>query len=95
MRVAGVDTRREDAPPSMAEMHPPEALDRLLPGADLVIMTAPHTPHTEGMMDAARFALIKPSGSLPRQRRARHDREARRPEPAATGEPASIRSGRG
>jgi phosphoglycerate dehydrogenase-like enzyme len=45
-------------------MHPPEALDRLLPEADFVIMTVPHTPHTEGMMNAARFALMKPSAFL-------------------------------
>lgn len=64
MRVVGVDARREDAPPGVAEMHPPEALDRLLPEADFVIMTVPHTPHTEGMMNAARFALMKPSAFL-------------------------------
>lgn len=64
MRVVGVDARREDTPPGVAEMHPPEALDRLLPEADFVVMTVPHTPHTEGMMNAARFALMKPSAFL-------------------------------
>src|SRR5689334_8960179 len=52
MRVVGVDARREDLPPGVAELHPPDALDRLLPDADFVILTVPHTPETEGMMHA-------------------------------------------
>jgi len=64
MRVLGVDARREDRPEGVAELHRPEALDRLLPEADFVIMTVPHTPQTEGMMDAARFKLMKRSAFL-------------------------------
>jgi phosphoglycerate dehydrogenase-like enzyme len=64
MRVIGVDARREDRPEGVSEMHGPDALDSLLPGADFVIMTIPHTPQTEGMMDARRFALMKPSAIL-------------------------------
>ena len=59
MRVIGVDARRRDAPPGVAELHPAEALDALLPGADFVILTVPHTPATEGFMDRARFARMK------------------------------------
>src|SRR5213593_4758977 len=44
MRVIGVDARRRDAPPGVAELHGPEALDALLPRADFVILTVPHTP---------------------------------------------------
>lgn len=61
MRVIGVDARREEAPPGVAELHRPDALDRLLPEADFVILTIPHTPETEGLMDADRFQLMKPS----------------------------------
>jgi phosphoglycerate dehydrogenase-like enzyme len=60
MRVLGVDARRGDAPPGVAELHRPDALDRLLPLADFVILTVPHTPATEGFMHRARFRLMKP-----------------------------------
>jgi phosphoglycerate dehydrogenase-like enzyme len=61
MRVLGVDARREDRPEGVAELHRPEALDRLLPQADFVILTIPHTPQTEGLFDATKFGLMKPS----------------------------------
>jgi len=61
MRVIGVDARRGDLPEGVAEMHPPEALDEQLPRGDFVILTIPHTPETEGLMNAARFGLMKPS----------------------------------
>ncbi len=59
MTVIGTDARRKDVPPGVAEMHPPEALDALLPRADFVILTVPHTPQTEGMMDRARFQRMR------------------------------------
>jgi len=59
MRVIGVDARRADRPSAVAEMHAPAQLDALLPSADFVILTIPHTPETEGLMNAARFALMK------------------------------------
>lgn len=60
-RVIGVDPRRSDCPEGTQEMHPPSALDRLLPQADAVVLTLPHTPESEGMFDAKRLALMKPS----------------------------------
>ncbi|MEU7863235.1 D-2-hydroxyacid dehydrogenase [Nonomuraea sp. NPDC049141] len=59
-RVVGVDARRGGPVPGYAEVLPADALDRLLPQADLVILTVPHTPATEGLMDARRLALAKP-----------------------------------
>ncbi len=59
MRVLGVGARRKDAPPGVAELHPPDALDTLLPRADFVILTVPHTPATEGFMNRARFKRMK------------------------------------
>jgi phosphoglycerate dehydrogenase-like enzyme len=59
LRVVGVDARRPDVPEGVAALHPPEALDSLLPEADFVILTIPHTPKTEGLFDAARFARMK------------------------------------
>lgn len=61
MRVLATDARRTEAPPGVAELYPPKALDDLLPRADFVVLTVPHTPETEGMMNAARFARMKPS----------------------------------
>ena len=59
MRVLGVDAIQRDAPEGVEEIHPPEALDSLLPQADFVIVTVPHTPETEGMMNLDRFKLMK------------------------------------
>jgi len=59
MRVVGVDARRTEVPEGIAELHRADDLDRLLPEADFVILTIPHTPETEGMFDARRFGLMK------------------------------------
>lgn len=60
MKVIGVDTRWEyDVP--FVEKHEPTDLDKLLPLADFVIVTTPHTPETEGMWNKGRFALMKPT----------------------------------
>ena len=61
MTVIATDARRSDAPPGVAELHKPEALDSLLPRADFVILTVPHTPATEGFMHRARFQRMKRS----------------------------------
>jgi phosphoglycerate dehydrogenase-like enzyme len=61
MKVLGVDARLRDAPPGVAELYPEAALDSLLPRADFVILTVPHTPATEGFMNRARFKLMKRS----------------------------------
>ena len=50
--VVGVDARRKDAPAGVAELHPPEALGRLLPRGDFVILTVPETPQTQGLFAA-------------------------------------------
>ena len=59
MRVIGVDARRREAPPGVAELYGRDALDSLLPRADFVILAVPHTPATEGFMNRARFRLMK------------------------------------
>jgi phosphoglycerate dehydrogenase-like enzyme len=61
MHVLGVDARRREAPPGVAELHQEGALDSLLPRADFVILTIPHTPSTEGLMNRARFQRMKRS----------------------------------
>jgi phosphoglycerate dehydrogenase-like enzyme len=59
MRVIGVDDRRREAPPGVAELHRADELDALLPQADFVVLTVPHTPETEGFMNRARFREMK------------------------------------
>jgi phosphoglycerate dehydrogenase-like enzyme len=61
IRVIGIDMRLTEAPEGVAELHRPDAFDSLLPKADFVILTIPHTPRTEGMMNVDRFALMKRS----------------------------------
>jgi phosphoglycerate dehydrogenase-like enzyme len=61
MRVIGVDARVHDRPRDVSELFAPEQLDAVLPRADFVILTIPHTPETEGLMNAARFARMKPT----------------------------------
>ena len=58
-KVLGVDPRPEHDCP--AEIHPHADLDSLLPGADFVITTVPHTPETAFMWNAMRFRLMKRS----------------------------------
>jgi phosphoglycerate dehydrogenase-like enzyme len=58
MKLLGVDPRPEHAVKDM-EIYPVSALERLLPQADFVVATTPHTPQTEGMWNAQRFAQMK------------------------------------
>ena len=59
VRVIGVDARIEETPVGVDELHRPDELDSLLPQADFVILTIPHTPQTEGLFNAERFAKMK------------------------------------
>jgi phosphoglycerate dehydrogenase-like enzyme len=63
-RVIGVDPRRTEPAQGIESIHPPQALDELLPLADAVILTLPHTPQSEGLIDARRLALMRPRGLL-------------------------------
>ncbi|MCH8103601.1 MAG: D-2-hydroxyacid dehydrogenase [Chloroflexi bacterium] len=64
MNVIGVDARRQDTPEGVSRLVRPDDLDSVLPEADFVIMTIPHTPQTEGLMGTARFKLMKKSAYL-------------------------------
>jgi phosphoglycerate dehydrogenase-like enzyme len=61
VRVLAVDARRTEKPEHVAELHPPQGLDRLLPQADFVVLTVPHTPATEGFFNTTKFRLMKRS----------------------------------
>ena len=58
MQVIGIEPRPEyDLP--YVEFHAPDELDAVLPRADFVITTVPHTPETEFTFNADRFRLMK------------------------------------
>jgi phosphoglycerate dehydrogenase-like enzyme len=59
MTVIGTESRHSDKTAGVSELHPAEMLDALLPRADFVLMTIPHTPTTEGLMDRAKFQRMK------------------------------------
>ncbi len=61
MKVYGVDP--EDAPllPFIEKMVTPDRLDEVLPLADVVFISAPHTSRSERMMGPKQFSLLKPN----------------------------------
>jgi phosphoglycerate dehydrogenase-like enzyme len=63
-RVIGVDARQTGPVDGFAELLPAENLDDELGKADLVIITVPHTPETEGMFDAGRLAKFRTGACL-------------------------------
>jgi phosphoglycerate dehydrogenase-like enzyme len=64
MRVIGVDARRTHPPQGVEELHTPDKLDELLPQADFLIITIPHTPATEGLINRQRLRRMRPSAFL-------------------------------
>ncbi len=50
-------------PPEVAELHPAEALDEVLPRLDAVILCVPLNSQTRDMIDARRLALL-PQGAI-------------------------------
>jgi phosphoglycerate dehydrogenase-like enzyme len=63
-RVIGIDARRANPAPGFAEILPTSALDERIGGADLVILTIPHTPQTEGLINAERLTRFRQSAYL-------------------------------
>ena len=61
MKVLGM--RRNVAAPS-DEIHPPEALHRLLPRANALLVCLPLTPATSGLIGADELALLPPGAVL-------------------------------
>jgi len=61
---SGVEPRRAEPSEGMGATPPPAALDALLPLADAVVLTMPHTPETEGLIDARRLSLLRPHALL-------------------------------
>jgi len=59
MKVIGVDPKDIPYAPFLDKVVPPDRLDEVLPQADVVFVSAPHTPRSEGMMGRRQFELMK------------------------------------
>ena len=61
MRVAGIQRNIQDAqlPAGVEEVMPPEDLPRLLAASDVVVLAAPLTPETRGLIGAKQVAAMK------------------------------------
>jgi phosphoglycerate dehydrogenase-like enzyme len=63
MRVLGI-RRSGRSQPFVDRMARPDALERLLPLADVVLVTAPLTPETHGLLGRRQLARLKPEAGL-------------------------------
>jgi phosphoglycerate dehydrogenase-like enzyme len=64
MTVTGVGRTARSIDPDLGQVHASRALASLLPEADYVVVAAPLTEETRGMVDAAAFERMKPSARL-------------------------------
>jgi len=59
MKVIGVDIRDVPTGNTIQRVVPPDMLDSVIPEADVVFVSAPHTPQSEGMLGPKQFELMK------------------------------------
>lgn len=59
MKVIGVDPKDIPYSPVLDEAVKPDRLDEVLPRADVVFISAPHTPQSERMVGPRQFELMK------------------------------------
>jgi phosphoglycerate dehydrogenase-like enzyme len=59
MTIIGVDPKDIPYTPVLSRVVPPDRLEEVLPLADVVFVSAPHTPQTEGMLSERQFSLMK------------------------------------
>ncbi|XRQ13689.1 D-2-hydroxyacid dehydrogenase [Actinomadura welshii] len=64
LAVSGAGRTARDADPDLGVVHPMERLDEALAEADYVVLAAPLTPQTRGMIDAAALRRMRPSARL-------------------------------
>lgn len=63
-RTTGIRRDLSKPAPGVDELRPMEALDGLLPQADVAALMLPHTPDTFHLMDRRRLELMKPDAIL-------------------------------
>jgi phosphoglycerate dehydrogenase-like enzyme len=64
MTVLAVDARPERKSEGVDELWPVERLRELMQRSDFVAVCAPHTPETEGLLDAEKLSWMKPGAYL-------------------------------
>ena len=64
MRVLGIKRNTRSHAETVDEVHPPDALLRLLPDVDFVALTCPLSEETRGVMGERAFEAMKPSAYL-------------------------------
>ena len=64
MQVVAIRRRASTSPDVPDEVYPPDALHRLLPRADALIVCLPHTPETNGFIGEEELALLPPGAVL-------------------------------
>jgi phosphoglycerate dehydrogenase-like enzyme len=67
MRTLGIKRTTTDVAAdwlNLDQLHPPEALRVVLPHADYVVLVAPHTPETDGIIGEHEIALMRRNAVL-------------------------------
>ena len=64
LRIIAIDIQPQEKPAYVSELWRPERLDDLLRQSDYVVVALPLTPATDGLVDAGKIALMKPSAML-------------------------------
>lgn len=64
MRVLAVDPRPDHVPGEVEKVWPPEQIDEMLGQCDYVVIAAPHTPQSKGLLHRQRLRAMKPSAWL-------------------------------
>jgi phosphoglycerate dehydrogenase-like enzyme len=64
MRVTGLGRVARSTDPDLGEVLPMSSLSEVLPDADYVVLAAPLTDETRGMIDAKALAAMKPTARL-------------------------------
>ena len=59
MTVIGVDPKDYPFNTNISRIVPPDRIDTVIPLADVVFVSAPHTPESEGMVGPRQFGLMK------------------------------------
>ena len=59
MRVLACRRSGKAKPATVDQLYPPERLDELLPQVDFLVLCTPHTPETDGLLNAARIRRLK------------------------------------
>ena len=59
MRVLACRRSQTNPPPTVTAQFTPDRLNEMLPQADFLVLCAPHTPDTDGLLSAERIRLMK------------------------------------